>query len=397
MLAASKGNNDSLQALIDNHANLDVTRAGSDGKTALILAAEQGNSQGVTALAQAGANPNIQGIDKATNKATGTALMALIQQAHDSGQKPDVTAVKALINANPTAAGLNELDQDGRTAMMRAASFGQKDVVMALVDAKANPDIQDKQTGRTAIMDLLANSDPNKPLQRFEAEALVKASSKPDLEDKQHRTALMEAGKHGQGQTIVALVDSKRVNVDKQDVNGRTALMELGSSETPATGVDMSGAKSLIHASKDLNKQDKNGKTALMEMCQARSDSEVDAFSDAVREMNKAGADLNKKDTNGKTALMYAAASGNRQGVRYLLDTDFASAGKVGLHKADPSIKDNKQMSALDHLNAAIANVTTLSGEEKKTYDDITDMLKHAPVPPHAAPSTKLPDWQPKR
>jgi len=50
------------------------------------------------------------------------------------------------------------------------------------------------------------------------------------------------------------LVDSKRVNVDKQDVNGRTALMELGSSETPATGVDMSGAKSLNIVTEDSSK-----------------------------------------------------------------------------------------------------------------------------------------------
>ena len=97
---------------------------------------------------------------------------------------------------------------------------------------------------------------------------------------------------------------------------------------------------------------------------------------------------------------MYAARSGNRQVVRFLLDTDFAGAGKEGLRKADPSVKDNKQQTALDLLKASIANVT-LNGEQQKRFDDIVDMLQHAPVPRHPPssvpnpPASKLPDWKP--
>ena len=399
MIAAGRGNADVIQTLAAGNAKLNLQN--SDGKTALILAAENGNNDAVIALAKAGADPKIQ--DKNKN----TALMTLIQQAHDKEQqtgqrvKPDRTAVKALINASKPA-DLDVKDKDGRTAMMRAAGFGDKDVVVALAEGKADPDIQDAN-GRTAIMDLLGRSPATgsptlsqaDTLSASEAKTLVAASHKPDLQDKNGRTALMEAANQGHYDMAVALVQSHQVDVDKQDHNGRTALMDLGRSQ-PATGNDpLPAAKSLIDASKNLNLKDNNGTTALIQMSQGVDDD----FSDVVKELNKKGADLNAQDKYGKTALMYAASRGNKWTTRYLLDQDFKDAGHAGLRKADPSLKGKHGETALSIAKDTLANPQGLSDEDKNRLNAIIDMLKAAPIPPHSAPpqqkNSTQQDWKP--
>jgi len=399
MIAAGRNNTDAIQSLAAGKA--DLNHQNGERKTALILAAENGNNDAVEALAKAGADPTIQ--DKNKN----TALMTLIQQAHDKEQqtgqrvKPDRTAVKALINASKPA-DLDVKDKDNKTAMMRAAAFGDKDVVVALAEAKADPDIQDAN-GRTAIMDLLGRSPATgsptlsqaDTLSASEAKTLVAASHKPDLQDKNGRTALMEAANQGHYDMAVALVQSHRVDVDKQDHNGRTALMELGRSQ-PATGNDpLPAAKSLIDASKNLNLKDKNGTTALIQMSQGVDDD----FSDVVKELNKKGADLNAQDKYGKTALMYAASHGNKWTTRYLLDQDFKDAGHAGLRKADPSVKDKQGETALSLTQKQLANPQGLSDEDKNRLNAIIDMLKAAPIPPHSAPpqhkNSTQQDWKP--
>ncbi len=99
-LAARKGDSGVVYILLDNGgANPDM--AGRDGKTALIIATENG----------------------------------------------DTDTVKVLLHFK---ADVNEQDRNGETALIKAARLGERDIVDLLIEAKADLNHQD-YTGKTAL------------------------------------------------------------------------------------------------------------------------------------------------------------------------------------------------------------------------------------------------------
>ncbi len=371
MLAINDGRQGAITALMNEKPKLDLQQ--KDGKTALMLAVEKGDRNTVDVLLQAGANADIQDNSKKT------ALMGLLQNAHDQGQKPDLAIAKALI-AKSSVATLNQKGSDGKTVMMQAASLGNKSVVMALIDAKADPDITDKD-GRTAIMELLGRSSSgasnlpaDQTLTSSEAKALIAASKKIDQADNNGRTALMEAASNGHNATVVALIDSKKVDVNKKDKYGNTALITFANhpSDTVGDPAFDAAAKALIDATgkKNLDYSLKDGTTALI--AAARSGNR-----DLVKALNVAGANLNAQDNKGRTALMFAAKAGDKWTVRFLLDKDWAGEGKSGLHKANPSITDKSGQTAKDIATQQLQNSQSLglSDFDKQKLQEVIDML----------------------
>ena len=370
MLAINDGRQGAITALMNEKPKLDLQQ--KDGKTALMLAVEKGDNATANALLQAGANADIH------DNSNKTALMGLIQNAHDNNQKPNLAMAKALI-AKSSLTELNKKVGD-KTVMMQAASFGNKGIVMALIDAKADPDITDKD-GRTAIMELLGRSSSgasnlpaDQTLTSSEAKALIAASKKIDQADNKGRTALMEAASNEHHATVVALIESKKVDVNKKDKLGNTALINFAShpSDLASDPSFDAAAKALIDATgkKNLDYSLKDGTTALITA--ARSGNR-----DLVKALNLAGANLNAQDNKGRTALMFAAKAGDKWTVRFLLDKDWAGEGKSGLHKANSSIKNNSGQTAKDIAMQQLQDSQSLglSDFDKQKLQDVIDIL----------------------
>jgi ankyrin repeat protein len=107
----------------------DVDAADDIGRTALMYAAERGQTAAVKALLKAKANIN------AANKYGWTALMF----AADNGR---TETLKALLAAKADA---NAADNEGTTALMLAALKGKPDMVKALLEAKAEVNAVNKK------------------------------------------------------------------------------------------------------------------------------------------------------------------------------------------------------------------------------------------------------------
>jgi ankyrin repeat protein len=123
-----------LQALIERGVIID--KKTKRGETALLYAVGGGDIEFVRLLLTAGANPNI-----VANKANYTMLMDASFQGH-------LEVVNLLIEAK---AAINEVDNEGKTALTYAAREGFISVVKTLVDAGA--DIHIKDTKQRSALD----------------------------------------------------------------------------------------------------------------------------------------------------------------------------------------------------------------------------------------------------
>lgn len=141
-----------LEAVIQAGRDLDYELP--DGKTALMLASEQGNVQAVRRLLGAGAAPN------ARSRNGGTALMYAASIGNNA-------IVRALIQAGGS---VNSMNVEGKTALMAAASRGQVETVRILLENGANLGTTSihgrnalsyaQEGGHRAVVDLLNSFDP---------------------------------------------------------------------------------------------------------------------------------------------------------------------------------------------------------------------------------------------
>jgi type II secretory pathway predicted ATPase ExeA len=147
-----------LQSVIQSGRDIDFELP--DGKTALMLAAEQGNASAVRQLLAAGAAPN------ARSRNGGTALMYAAAIGSNA-------VVRTLLQ---TGSAVNSMNVEGRTALMAAAAGGHVDTVRILLESGANistTSIQGRtalnyaqEAGHTAVVNLLNSYDPQSATRR---------------------------------------------------------------------------------------------------------------------------------------------------------------------------------------------------------------------------------------
>ncbi len=205
----------------------------TDGRTALMVACEQGHLRLVRHLLQAGADleitdnegrtalwygclaerPEILPLLLATNlnvnarQADGrTALAAMA----DMGA---TERVKALLQAN---ADVNTEDASGRTPLHYACHTGQVELVRVLLRAKAKVNTQDKE-GQTVLIGAVQAGAA------AIVELLLKAKAKPALTDKAGWTALMVASRMGNVQIARMLLLTTSAGPFKKAHDGRSA------------------------------------------------------------------------------------------------------------------------------------------------------------------------------
>ena len=210
MRAAEVGNVARVNALLNKGIDVNVTYLRNEsrwsGKTALMVAAEHGQTEVIWTLVRRKADVNLK------HYADVTALMLAAGGGH-------VEAVKELLaaGADPNAVGFYFHYGDFAPLMfaIRSKSANKLDVIDALIAGGA--ELNSKKTIRTPLMAAIENDDPDM------IEALVKRGAEVNARGPSDTTPLMLAAIGGTPRVIQALLDAG-ADVNLRDKEGRTAL-----------------------------------------------------------------------------------------------------------------------------------------------------------------------------
>ena len=295
-------------------AGADVNAKDNDGWTALMFAAVLNkNPEVITALIKAGADINAKAnggetaLDFAKNNDAlkGTDVIRLLGGAPQSAQRSAMTdeefielcksgTAQQVIEAIRNGANVNAKDNNGRTALMIAATLNKNpEIITALIKAGADVNAKDND-GRTALMFTAAINKNSEVI-----------------------TALIKAG----------------ADVNAKDNDGATALT-LAAANTKNPEV----ITALTKAGLDVNAKGKFGWTALMIAAHNNQNPEV------ITALIKAGADVNAKDDDGRTVLDFARATDNTAAIKVLEDAmNFAPA------QSQPQPQSNQRLSDAEY------------------------------------------------
>lgn len=348
MKSAIMGKNDGVKFLLDNKAKID--EYDRFGRTALSYSARANHTDVLKTLLHKNADPNIRDEDGRSP------LM-------DAATKGNLESTKELLRHS---ADVNAQTDVGKsTALMEAIENGNPNIIRLLAK-RSDPDLQDSQ-GDTALMHLMRKPTPFGVRDMVPVEALIKNSKDVDIKNNDGQTALMEAGKGLDDQTVKALIEHG-ADPNIQDKNGMTPLMHLVGSGVLPLAFKYTEALNVLVPKTNLDLQDTSGRTALIQAAMRG-----DFIAPKILHAN--GANLNIADNQGRTALMEAAQLGSSSIVKILMDEDAASEGRIP-RKADPFIRSGKRERALEIAERELQNNPTMHPDLKKSYQDIIDLLK---------------------
>ncbi len=205
------------------------------------------------------------------------------------------------------------------TALMRASSFGQTDVVERMLRSAGDKDalVRTKSLqGITALM--FAASAGHADTVATILRHVSHKDAVAQMQDGNGNTALTYAANAGSAETVAAIlsaVNDKDTLAMKLDDEGSSALMKASSAGYTET------AKAILEQCRDRDAiaclRDLRGGTALMH---ATYGGDIDVVKSILDGVNDADAYVNMKDINGVTALMHAALRGNSDIVQAMFD-----------------------------------------------------------------------------
>ena len=277
---------------------INVNAINNENRTALMYCKKE---EHVKALIAVGADVNLRDNDLKT---------ALMHYGKRTNYNSSAGTVKGLIEAL-IAAGVDDInarDRAGETALIVCCMNSNVEGLNALIKAGANINDKDNE-GKTALM-YCRNLECVK--------LLIDAGVNVGARDTNLRTVLMHLVKN----ELSTLTFLKRVvdNINDRDVEGRTALMYCG--------YRVAITKALLKLGANVDLQDKEGKTALMESTntlqmqmlinaskmddvvnvkdnEGKSILMYDKSDSQLRMLIEAGADVNARDNEGGTVIMY--------------------------------------------------------------------------------------------
>ena len=192
----------------------------------------------------------------------------------------------------------------GATPLMQASYFDYQAIVEALLEARADVNIDDDD-GASALLYASArgNLATVELLLRADADVDNFTTSYIEIEDDfvapEYSTPLIVASAHGHLAVVEALLAANPY-LEARDVEDKTALLRA-SFECHASVV-----RELLAAGAEVDVADGWGRTSLMLACAERSRADTERAIDTVRVLLAAGADVDARDKDGRTALTWA-------------------------------------------------------------------------------------------
>jgi len=230
----------------------------------------------------------------------------------------DAAAIKAALAVGGKEGVDAQERMSQRTALHFAAENGNAEIVMMLIEAKANPNAQDR-TGKTPVTVAAERS------QAAALKALLAAKGDPNIRDQVQGSPLLWASGLGSPETVGMLL-AAGANPNVQDVNGMTPLMWAAGVGKPET------VKMLLEKGADAKATDKlTGESALMRALRTGKP-------ETVKIIMAANPDITTKNSLGMTPFLVACAYGDLDKITMLID-----AG------ADKTAKDSRGWGAIDH------------------------------------------------
>ena len=325
LLAAENGHGAVVKQLLDT-GRVDADTKNEDGWTPLLLAAHNGHEAVVKQLLDTGR------VDADTKNNNGwTPLLLAAENGHEA-------VVKQLLDTGRVDSDAK--NKDGRTPLFQAAMNGHGAVVKQLLDtSKVNPNWTDyngrtplllaAHNGHEAVVKQLLDTGkigPNLILKDGTTallcaaqnghEAVVKllldtSRVYPDLADYNRRTPLLLAARNGHKAVVKQLLDTGKVNPDSKNEGGWTPLLCAAENGHEAV------VKQLLDTGKvNPDAKNKDGWTPLFWAAHNRHEAVVKQLLDTGK------VDLNAKNENGWTPLSCAAQNGHEAVVKQLLDTE---------------------------------------------------------------------------
>jgi uncharacterized protein len=191
-------------------------------ETPLMMAASSLHPKVVKFLLESGANANLE---DGYNKDTALSLVAKKwKSAVKPQQKVDERLIATVTSLIPKS-NLNHKNKDGNTPLMLAAGEGNVTQVGLLTQAKADPNVQNKE-GNTALVELLKRGDGIKPAKGYKiVNYLLEAGADPNIQGNYGATPLMLAAQAGFSRIVDRLIKAKAdPNIRSAGEDGRTAL-----------------------------------------------------------------------------------------------------------------------------------------------------------------------------
>lgn len=338
-----------IEDLLKNNSNININQKNQHGSTPLILATYSGHLKIVKILIENGADINLTSNDKTTP------LIWATVGSHTA-------IVRYLLNNN---ADINAKDKHGFTALMWAASKSNESLIKIFLQYDADTQIKNynsesaselaKKAGNIRLFYIIKDhKGADKANLR---ENIIKAVSNNDLiylskqygvkfneiTDKDNNNILHLAIQKGKRDVIDWILTNNKVNVNSQNNQGNTPLIEAILNNDDITVSNLLKEKSL-----EINKQDNNGYTGLIHA--VNTDNEY-----LIKTLLNHNAKMEIEDNNGNRALTIAVWQNKRTLVRLLIDngakTDIkTNSGKTLLDLAEE--RNNKSM--IDYLSMYI-------------------------------------------
>lgn len=322
-------------------SNTTTTAATGGPRPGLFVATFYGNDRDVVALLQAGADPN------QTDKHGWTPLAL-------AASRGDKKVTWVLLNWNKVKGGPladpNIRDNEGCTALHRAAFVQNEDIMKMLIAAGADVNVHD-DNGETPLH-LAAERD-----NAYLISHLLQAGAEIDARDRDERTALHFAAIAGGEEACHALI-RRGADPHAQDVDRETPLHAACEHNQNVV------ARALVLGYQvAVNAQSKQRKTPL-HLAAARDNY------DLCELLLENGANVNARMRNGRTPLHYAAAKGFVRVTALLLrhgaNTEIRDARGKGKTAAEwAAIKGHLEVEALFSATNAAPEV-----EERSDDDD---------------------------
>lgn len=292
MLAAENGYVDVVRLLSKAGAGALVTDY--SGQNALDIAVKNGSSELVAELNQT--IKNLKDGKQPASKSPQQVLADNMERAiscdlASAAQFGDSAVIQIQISAG---VNVNSVDKLGWTPLMHAACFGQDAAISVLIaPAAASIEATENEDNRTALY--LACSFGHLSVTR----ALIKAGANTNAKDKSERTPMIVAASRGYNEVVDLLIEGG-ASVDAIDANGWTALAWASFKGHEST------ASALVRAGASLEAAKINGKTPLMVASNQ-------GHGNIVSILVNAGAKVDAKNEDDKTALHFACEKGNAE------------------------------------------------------------------------------------